>query len=71
MVVKVGGVDTQEQNTYDMLDAVIKTVKAVPNKKGLGVIYWKPQGAKSWSGYALSAWRADGKPSMALDAFKE
>jgi len=71
MVVEVGGVDKQEQNTYDMLTAVIKAVKAVPNNKGLGVIYWEPQGAKSWSGYELSAWRADGKPSMALDAFKE
>lgn len=71
MIVEVGGVDTQEQNTYEMLAAVIKAVKAVPHKKGLGVIYWEPQGAKSWSGYALSAWREDGKPSMALDAFKE
>jgi arabinogalactan endo-1,4-beta-galactosidase len=71
MVVEVGGVDTLEQNTHDMLVAVIKAVKAVPNNKGLGVIYWEPQGAKSWSGYQLSAWREDGKPSMALDAFKE
>lgn len=71
MVVEVGGVDTQEQNTYDMLTAVIKAVKAVPDNKGLGVIYWEPQGAKSWSHYELSAWRSDGKPSMALDAFKE
>jgi arabinogalactan endo-1,4-beta-galactosidase len=71
MVVEVGGIDTQEQNTYDMLTSVIKAVKAVPNNKGLGVIYWEPQGAKSWSHYELSAWRSDGKPSMALDAFKE
>lgn len=71
MVVEVGGIDTQEQNTYDMLTAVIKAVKAVPNNRGLGVIYWEPQGAKSWSHYELSAWKSDGKPSMALDAFKE
>ncbi|RKS99606.1 glycosyl hydrolase 53 family protein [Flavobacterium sp. 123] len=71
MVVEVGGIDTLEQNTYDMLTAVIKAVKAVPNNKGLGVIYWEPQGAKSWSNYELSAWKSDGKPSMALDAFKE
>ena len=71
MVVEVGGIDAQEQNTYDMLTAVIKAVKAVPNNKGLGVIYWEPEGAKSWSHYELSAWRSDGKPSMALDAFKE
>lgn len=71
MVVEVGGDYTLEQNTYDMLVAVIKAVKDVPDNKGLGVIYWEPQGAKSWSGYQLSAWRDDGKPSMALDAFKE
>jgi arabinogalactan endo-1,4-beta-galactosidase len=71
MVVEVGGIDTLEQNTHDMLVAVIKAVKAVPNNKGLGVIYWEPEGAKSWSHYELSAWKSGGKPSMALDAFKE
>lgn len=71
MVVEVGGDYTLEQNTHDMLVAVIKAVKAVPNNKGLGVIYWEPEGEKSWSGYQLSAWREDGKPSMALDAFKK
>jgi arabinogalactan endo-1,4-beta-galactosidase len=49
---------------------VQKKVKAVSNAKGLGVIYWEPQGAKSWSGYSLSAWGNDGKPTIALDAFK-
>ena len=49
----------------------IKAVRNVPNKKGTGVFYWEPQGAKSWSGYALSAWLENGKPSPALDAFLE
>jgi arabinogalactan endo-1,4-beta-galactosidase len=71
MVVEVGGEDTLVQNTHDMLVAVIKAVKSVPDNKGLGVIYWEPQGARSWSHYALSAWQEDGKPSPALDAFKE
>ncbi|MGQ7946110.1 glycoside hydrolase family 53 protein [Flavobacterium sp. WC2509] len=71
MIVEVGGDYTLEQNTHNMLVAVIKAVKAVPNNKGLGVIYWEPQGEKSWSKYQLSAWKSDGKPSMALDAFKE
>lgn len=69
MVVEVGGEDAHAQNTYDMLIAVQKKVKAVPGGKGLGVIYWEPEGAKSWSGYSLSAWGADGKPTIALDAF--
>ncbi|MGL2999954.1 glycoside hydrolase family 53 protein [Flavobacterium sp. RSSB_23] len=71
MVVEVGGVDEQVQNTKELLAATIKAVRAVPNNKGLGVLYWEPQGAKSWSGYGLSAWQPDGKPSPALDAFKE
>lgn len=69
MVVEVGGEDIKDQNTYDMLREVIKRVKAVPNEKGLGVFYWEPEGAKSWSGYSLSAWGADGKPTKAMDAF--
>lgn len=70
MVVEVGGEDNKVQNTYELLAATIKAVKNVPNNKGIGVLYWEPQGARSWSHYALSAWQADGKPSPALDAFK-
>lgn len=69
MVVEVGGDYTKVQNTYDMLVEVIKAVKAVPEQKGLGVIYWEPEGAKSWSHYQLNCWQDNGKPSPALDAF--
>ena len=69
MVVEVGGEDTKVQNTYDMLVAVQKKVKEVPDGKGLGVIYWEPQGARTWSRYALSAWGDDGRPTKAMDAF--
>jgi len=71
MVVEVGGEYDKVQNTKELLEATIKAVKNVPNNKGLGVLYWEPQGEKSWSHYSLSAWQADGKPSPALDAFKE
>lgn len=70
MVVEVGGDYTLEQNTKELLEATIKAVKSVPDHKGLGVIYWEPQGAKSWSHYQLNAWQDNGKPSPALDAFK-
>ncbi len=69
MVVEVGGEDTKIQNTFDMLVAVQKKVTEVPLNKGLGVFYWEPEGARSWSHYALSAWGADGKPTHAMDAF--
>jgi len=71
MVVEVGGEDDKIENTKALLEATIKAVKNVPNNKGLGVLYWEPQGARSWSKYNLSAWLPDGKPSPALDAFKD
>jgi len=70
MVVEVGGVDTQVQDTYDMLVAVIGKTLAVPGGKGLGVIYWEPEGERNWSGgYPLSCWGSNGRPTAALDAF--
>jgi arabinogalactan endo-1,4-beta-galactosidase len=69
IIAEVGGTDTAVQNTYDMLTAVLAKVRAVPDANGLGVFYWEPEGAKSWSGYALSAWGSDGKPTAAMDAF--
>lgn len=70
MVVEVGGDFTLVQNTYNMLAATITAVKNVPNHKGLGVIYWEPEGEKTWSGYQLNCWQSNGKPSTALDAFR-
>jgi arabinogalactan endo-1,4-beta-galactosidase len=69
MVVEVGGDYTKVQNTYDMLLAVIDAVQTHAGNHGLGVIYWEPEGAKSWSGYQLSCWGDDGRPTAALDAF--
>jgi len=71
MVVEVGGEYDKVENTKELLEATIKAVRNVPNNKGLGVLYWEPQGEKSWSGYSLSAWLENGQPSPALDAFKE
>jgi arabinogalactan endo-1,4-beta-galactosidase len=70
MIVEIGGEATKPQNTFDMLIAVQQKVKAVPNGKGLGVLYWEPQGATNWSRYNLSAWGDDGKPTKALKAFQ-
>ena len=48
----------------------ISKVTEVPSNKGKGVFYWEPQGARSWSKYALSCWGDNGRPTLALDAFK-
>jgi arabinogalactan endo-1,4-beta-galactosidase len=70
MVVETGEEDRLVDETYNMLTAVINAVKAIPGNRGLGVFYWEPEGARSWSHYSLSCWQEDGKPSPALDAFK-
>lgn len=69
MLCEVGGEYSNPINTYDMLSAVQFKVKAVPENKGLGVFYWEPEGAESWSKYRLCAWGEDGRPTGALDAF--
>ncbi|GAC1593727.1 MAG: glycosyl hydrolase 53 family protein [Hymenobacter sp.] len=70
IISEIGGdCTTAPQNVYDMLVAVQNAVVAVPNGKGLGVFYWEPEGYRSFSGYQLSAWGNDGKPSAALNAF--
>jgi arabinogalactan endo-1,4-beta-galactosidase len=69
MVCEIGGEDTNVTNNYNMLKEVIMRVKAIPEGKGLGVFYWEPQGAHSWSKYKLSAWGDDGRPTKALEAF--
>ena len=71
VVAEVGNDYTQVQNTFDMLQATQQAVRAVPNGAGLGVFYWEPEGAKSWSGYQLNAWQDDGQPSPALRAFRD
>lgn len=71
MVVEVGGEDHQIENTYNLLTEVIKRTRNLPNGAGLGVFYWEPEGARSWSHYGLSAWGDDGRPSKALKAFKK
>lgn len=69
MICEIGGEDTNVDNNYDMLKEVMNRVKDIPEGKGLGVFYWEPQGAYSWSKYKLSIWGQDGKPTKALEAF--
>ncbi|GHV07265.1 arabinogalactan endo-beta-1,4-galactanase [Spirochaetia bacterium] len=68
MIVEVGGIDEEEEQSYELLMSVIEKCSLAPRCRGL--FYWEPEGAKVWSGYALSAWRADGTPSKAMDAYR-
>ncbi|WP_099469234.1 glycosyl hydrolase 53 family protein [Konateibacter massiliensis] len=47
MVCEVGGVETEEANSYNVVKATLDAVKAVPNSKGIGVFYWEPEANSS------------------------
>ena len=53
------------------LTDLITRTRAVANHKCLGVFYWEPEAYNGWKGYTLGAFDNSGKPTSALDAFKE
>ncbi|MDR1537097.1 MAG: glycosyl hydrolase 53 family protein [Clostridiales bacterium] len=67
ILVEIGGVDEEEDESYELLISAIE--KCHNQKRCKGIFYWEPQGAKAWSNYNLSAWREDGTPTHAMDAY--
>lgn len=43
MIVEVGGEDTDEEGTCQLLADTIEAVKELPDNQGLGVFYWEPE----------------------------
>ncbi len=70
MLTEVGiEVDDESRAKAFLTDVMAKT-KSVANGKGLGVFYWEPECHDNWEGYTKGAFRKNGRPSAALDAFK-
>jgi arabinogalactan endo-1,4-beta-galactosidase len=70
MVVEVGMPWDSAADCKLFLKDLIAKTRSIPNKKGLGVLYWEPQSYGNWQGYSLGAFDNTGKPSIALEAFK-
>ena len=69
MVVETGMLaDAPIPSQQMLLDLIAKT-QAVPDNKGLGVLYWEPQ-TYNWMNYNLGAWNSAGRPTAALRAFR-
>ena len=68
MIAETGMASSAAQESKDMLTDLIGKVKSVPNGKGIGIFYWEPE-SYSWCGYSMGAWNANGRPTIALDAF--
>lgn len=43
MLSEIGGLETKEEETYQLLESTVCAIKAVPNGKGLGIFYWEPE----------------------------
>ena len=43
MIVEVGGPETDEKGTYELLMNTMEAVRQVPDGQGLGVFYWEPE----------------------------
>jgi arabinogalactan endo-1,4-beta-galactosidase len=67
MICEIGYYDKDPQTTKEILTQMIAKTRALPDRKGLGLFYWEPEGFTQ--GYNRSAWGKDGKPTAAMDAF--
>jgi arabinogalactan endo-1,4-beta-galactosidase len=70
MIVEVGMPWDNAAECKLFLTDLIAKVKSVTGSKGLGVLYWEPQSWGGWNGYTLGAFDNSGKPTVAMDAFK-
>ena len=68
MIVETGGPDDDEEGSCRLMADVIAAIRTAPLCTGL--MWWEPEGARVWSDYPLSAWRADGTPTRAMDMFR-
>ena len=75
MICEIGMDHEAEDAAHEMLTKMIKGLESVPDGKGLGIFYWEPESYNTpkgnWGHYGKGAWTDDGKPSHAMDAFKE
>lgn len=69
MLCEVGMPWDGAQDCYNFLSNLISKSKEVT--QCLGIFYWEPQAYGNWNAYTLGAFDNDGRPTVALDAFKE
>jgi len=70
MIAEVGMEVNAASTARSFLADIISKTKSVPGGKGLGVFYWEPECHDNWQGYNMGAFGKNGRPTVALDAFK-
>lgn len=71
MVVEVGMPWDRASDCKLFITDLIAKTKSVTGNKGTGVMYWEPQCYGGWKGYTLGAFDNSGKPTIAMEAFKD
>ena len=71
MITEVGMSWTAADSCYALLKKLQADVASLPNGSGLGVFSWEPQCHNGWNGYQKGAFDNTGKPTRAMDAFRE
>ena len=54
---------------FDFVTNMLNVMRAVPNGKGVGALYWEPEADPDWRNYFYSAF-TNHEPSAVLDAFR-
>ena len=70
MICEVGMDVTAATTCASFLTDIINKTKSINGNNGLGVFYWEPECYNNWQGYGLGAFDNTGKPTIALNAFK-
>ena len=70
IICEVGMEWTEAETCRSFLSDLIGRAKA-DGSHCTGVLYWEPEGYQAWSHYSKAAFDNNGKPTIALDAFKE
>ncbi len=71
MICEVGMPWTDSLACTSFITDLITKTRSVANNKSLGIFYWEPESYNNWQGYSLGAFDNSGKPTVALDAFKD
>lgn len=71
MMCEIGMPVDQAEACNRCIKDLISRMRSLPDQKGTGVLYWEPECHNNWKGYKMGAFDNSGKPTMALEAFRD
>ncbi|PAD75506.1 arabinogalactan endo-1,4-beta-galactosidase [Paenibacillus campinasensis] len=72
MITEIGMDYDQAAAAKSFISSIKTKVRELPGGTGLGVFYWEPQAVPGYNGgYNKGAWQSDGRPTMALEGFRD